>query len=295
MMKDKNGMRKEIQKEVGKNMARNDAVSASAAFGYETEKVADPNAAGHTYEATYDSQTLQTKGIKDFQMSDDGKTASYSINPNDRSITNPDMLEMIDSVQNPHSGYTQDAMLNKYAKQGTEITMNSDDSWSITQHAKTSEGFAMTSGNQGDILQNSGGTSFVANEKNESFVPTPIRQPDIKQGSNINRIQSEKQQVLSTSYQNQVEDIKQRNPAPEMNESAVRGSEYAAKTNYKPQPQPTIRPTAPAAQPPVEQPVITQPPVAQPPVNQPIITQLPDAKPPIAQPPVAPPPVQTPQ
>lgn len=300
MMQDKNGMNKEIRDAVGKNKARNDAVSASAAFGYEPEKIADPKATEHAYEATYDAPTLQSKGIKDFQMSDDGRTASYNINPNDKSITNPDMLEMIDSVQNPHSGYSQQAMLDKYAKQGTEITMNSDNSWSIKQHAKTSQGFAMTDGSQGDVLKTSGGTNFVATEKNESFVPAPIRQADVKQGSNINRIQSQKQIALKSNYDSQVETIRVQNPKPAMNESAARGAEYAERTHYQPQERASINS---AGQPPVtppSPPVQTDPPV-RPPVAPPVqpLVRLP-VTPPVqspAQSPVAPPvqpPVQPP-
>ena len=300
MMQDKNGVNRQLHNVVGNDMAKNDAVSASAAFGYTPDKVGDANA-NHAYEATYDAPTLQTKGIKDFQMSDDGRTATYTINPNDSSITNPDMIETIDSIQNPHSGYSQEAILDRYAKQGTEIQMNSDDSWAITQHAKTSEGFAMTSGSYGSTIQNSGGTSFVASEKNESFVPTPIRQHGIKQGANIDRIQSQKQEVLTTNYNNQVENIKMRNPAPAMSESAIRGYESAQKVHYTPQAQPSVQVSQPVSQPPVQ---VSQP-VSQPSVpvtrtvsqtpSQPTITQPTPAQPPVMQPPMSQPPTMKPQ
>ena len=293
MMQDKNGVNKQLHNAVGNDMARNDAVSASAAFGYTPDKVGDANA-NHAYEATYDAPTLQTKGIKDFQMSDDGRTATYTINPNDKAITNPDMIEAIDSIQNPHSGYSQQAILDRYAKQGTEIQMNSDDNWTITQHAKTSEGFAMTSGNYGSTIQNSGGTSFVASEKNESFVPTPIRQHGIKQGANIDRIQSQKQTVLTSNYNNQVEEIKMRNPAPAMSDSAIRGYESAQRVNYTPQAQTTVQVSQPTHQPPVQ---VSQP-APQPtvrvsqPAPQPTVVQTPTPQPTVVQSPTPPPVMQ---
>ena len=159
----------------------------------------------------------------------------------------------------------------------------------------------MTSGSYGSTIQNSGGTSFVASEKNESFVPTPIRQHGIKQGANIDRIQSQKQEVLTTNYNNQVENIKMRNPAPAMSESAIRGYESAQKVHYTPQAQPSVQVSQPVSQPPVQ---VSQP-VSQPSVpvtrtvsqtpSQPTITQPTPAQPPVMQPPMSQPPTMKPQ